>query len=38
VCLCVCLCVCRKNVGSAMARLGTLMAAEHLVASPATAI
>jgi len=38
VCLCVCLSVCRKNMGSAMVRLGTLTAVEHLVASPTTAI
>jgi len=36
--LSVCLCVCHKNMGSAMVRLGTLTAVEHLVASPTTAI
>jgi len=38
VCVCVCLCVSHKNMGSAMVRLGTLTAVEHLVDSPTTAI
>jgi len=38
VCVCVCVSVCRKNMGSAMARLGSLTAVERLAATPAAAV
>jgi len=38
VCVSVCLSVRRKNMGSAMVRLGSLTAVDYLVASPTAAI